>query len=235
MRLAKDGRPAKRAKPITTITKSKSSNASRKSFYSLPFTMRRPLAGFSRQLQMTHKYVEAIQVTASGTCAKYFFNCNSMYDPNATSTGHQPMYFDQVAALYDHYTVIQSRIKVSICIASNQAAASIVCGININDDATHTASSAAAIAEDSQSTVYAMASLPVQPLVMTAAWNVKKVFAGDPLANTELQGSATSSPTEISTYLLYFQNFAGTDTTCNVLVELHYTAVWKELKDIAQS
>ena len=36
-----------------------------------------------------------------------------MFHPDKSSVGHQPMYFDQLQAIYDHFTVINSRIKVT--------------------------------------------------------------------------------------------------------------------------
>lgn len=45
-----------------------------------------------------------------GAPARYDFRANSIYDPDLTSTGHQPMGRDQWSAYYDHYTVIGSKI-----------------------------------------------------------------------------------------------------------------------------
>lgn len=44
--------------------------------------------------------------------ARHLFRGNSIYDPDATGTGGQPMFFDQLAALYANYTVYGSSIDV---------------------------------------------------------------------------------------------------------------------------
>lgn len=62
------------------------------------------------------KYNEYIPISSntSGTViSQYRFNCNSLYDPNQSGTGHQPLYYDTYAGLYNHYLVLGSRIKVT--------------------------------------------------------------------------------------------------------------------------
>lgn len=39
---------------------------------------------------------------------------NSLFDPNFTTTGHQPMYFDQMSIIYGNYVVSGARITVQI-------------------------------------------------------------------------------------------------------------------------
>lgn len=46
--------------------------------------------------------------------AFHFFRANSVFDPDYSIGGHQPMGFDQYAALYNEYTVLGSRIKYTI-------------------------------------------------------------------------------------------------------------------------
>lgn len=59
-------------------------------------------------------YVQQITLTppvgsATGT---YVFRANSCFDPDFSVGGHQPLYFDQYSAVYDHYRVVGSSIKV---------------------------------------------------------------------------------------------------------------------------
>lgn len=63
-----------------------------------------------------HRYCDTITLPASaaaGNAVKWVFRCNSMYDPDFTGTGHQPMFRDEMAAQYNYYTVLASTIKVS--------------------------------------------------------------------------------------------------------------------------
>jgi hypothetical protein len=46
------------------------------------------------------------------TPTAYIFSANGMYDPDITSTGHQPMGYDQMVVFYQHYCVTASKITV---------------------------------------------------------------------------------------------------------------------------
>ena len=59
------------------------------------------------------------------------FGTNCLFDPWLTVGGHQPLYFDQVAAIYQHYTVMKARMKVTIVPNTVDA---YVSGILIDDD-----------------------------------------------------------------------------------------------------
>lgn len=54
----------------------------------------------------------SINPGAGGGADEYVFSANGLYDPNVTGTGHQPLGFDQLMAMYNHYTVIASTITV---------------------------------------------------------------------------------------------------------------------------
>lgn len=51
--------------------------------------------------------------TSPATYSRVLFRTNSLYDPDNATGGHQPMYFDQLGALYDRYSVLSSKIVVS--------------------------------------------------------------------------------------------------------------------------
>ncbi len=59
------------------------------------------------------KYAEDIMVSVDGNIGtNYLFRCNSIFDPNQSGTGHQPMGHDQYANFYKRYTVVGSKITV---------------------------------------------------------------------------------------------------------------------------
>jgi len=49
------------------------------------------------------KYADAVNTDGTGA---YYFNLNSIFDPNRTGVGHQPYGFDTLATLYNRYRVI---------------------------------------------------------------------------------------------------------------------------------
>lgn len=84
------------------------------------------------------RYVENINLApgAAGVPAQYVWRCNGPYDPNMTGVGHQPMFWDTYASMYNHYVVTGAKIKaVCWCEQTAQVYGAVV-GIKIDDDAT---------------------------------------------------------------------------------------------------
>lgn len=52
---------------------------------------------------------------SDGTLLDYRFNLNSLYDPDLTSTGHQPYGYDTYATLYNRYRVFKVKAYIGSC------------------------------------------------------------------------------------------------------------------------
>ncbi len=74
----------------------------------------RGVTGFPDQLVVKLKYNEAFTMTNVGGFGSYTYRLNSLFDPNFTGTGHQPMNFDQYSALYQDYEVKASKLYVDV-------------------------------------------------------------------------------------------------------------------------
>lgn len=81
------------------------------------------------------RYCETVVLNAgtAGT-AGYVFRANSIFDPNQSGVGYQPLSHDQWALFYNHYRVYGAKITVKFSAAN--AAAPMVAGIYLNDDLT---------------------------------------------------------------------------------------------------
>lgn len=198
--------------------------------------------GFPRRLTQTHRYAQTgiIQGGASGAMATYNFRCNGMFDPDATGAGHQPMYFDQLTALYDHYCVIGAKIRVTFCIAEStptvtQTRMPITVGVFINDDTT-TTPGINGVLENSTHKAKSFTLNDGSPKTVTCKWSAKKTFGGSVLGNSNMQGTATVNPAEEQFFTL-FTDSAAVVEAIDVFyrVQIDYIAVWTELKDIASS
>lgn len=221
------GRPAKRTK------------APSKKSYRVP----RHLAlvnvgkGFPKKIQFTHTYAEFrnLDTNALGVIGTRFYSCNGMYDPDATGVGHQPYYFDQLASLYQHFTVLSSKMTISFAFKNNTVSTPLLCGVLINDDTVWTPGTdinAAIENTDSASTL-----LPLDKTVtLVKYWNAKAAFGGNTMDNDNLQGSAAANPTEQQYFMLFVDgSAAGVAHGASVRIKIEYTAVWDELRDIAGS
>lgn len=66
--------------------------------------------GVADSVRTTLTYSDVISILPGGYVGQYTFRGNSCFDPDYTSTGHQPQYFDQMALLYTRYRVYGSKI-----------------------------------------------------------------------------------------------------------------------------
>jgi len=97
----------KRARKIAYKTKRRFTKKAR---LSVPRNVVSTGTGFPKKLIMNHKYTETVNVNnTTGLFNTYVMSCNGLFDPNITGTGRQPLYFDQLTALYNHYVVIGSK------------------------------------------------------------------------------------------------------------------------------
>ena len=109
--------PVKRSR-----TKTATKRTSKKSFYAVPRPLVQYKTGFPKQLAITHKYSQEGRLTYIGPNANvqyYAFGVNCLYDPYLALGGGQPLYFDQLSAIYNHYTVMRSRIKVTFAVSTS--------------------------------------------------------------------------------------------------------------------
>lgn len=191
---------------------------------------------FPKKAMMTHKYHDTTALTIAaggGVQTNYTFSANGMYDPNITGTGHQPFCFDQMAALYDHYVVIGSKITVKF--AQYSTANNIMYVSLFNNDDTTVTPSFDALAEQGTSKFTQLGVGTSDIKTLTSKYSAKKYFGGSVLSNNVLQGSSAANPTEASNYTISLYSPTGGGGTVQIEVFIEYIAIWTELKDIASS
>lgn len=191
--------------------------------------------GFPKMLKFKHKYVDDISLTAGATTQRYLFACNGMYDPDITGTGHQPLFFDQLTELYNHYHVIGSKIKYTIVPAGTSVQVPFKVISTINDDSTPSVSTAAEEEQTKAIVRYCQGGVNPDKLFITQSWSAKKNF-GNVMSNDELKGNSGANPTETSCYQLSLRPLDGiTSVTVYIHVEISFIAIWNELKEVNQS
>jgi len=189
----------------------------------------RSAMGFPKKLHVNHAYTDtaSVAITPSGS---FQFSANGLFDPNITSVGHQPMYFDNLSAIYDHYTVLRSRIVVELL--PDTIPYNVVLYV---DDDTSIASFGGAAEQPSSTPIHAVLPQSAKPLRLTRSWDANAYFGGDILDNDNLQGTASANPTEQSYFTLVGLTTTGASGSMSFSVRIEYEAVWDELKTQAQS
>jgi len=208
----------------------------RKRTVGVPPQVRLGRQALPKQLMNTVVYCETVQRTmTAGVASQYQFSCNGLFDPNITGTGRQPMYFDQLSALYNHYTVLRSRISVTW--ASNVAYQSpLNCTLYIEDD-TDSGPSAAADQAAERPTARTKMFVPTAngTCVLYNSWDAAKTFGPNPQGNSQLIGTSSANPSEQSYFTIVTFGPALDSATLSIRVRIEYDVVWDELTTIAAS
>jgi hypothetical protein len=183
-------------------------------------------SGFPKKLAITHKYCEVVSMaSALGAPAVYQFQANGLFDPNSTGTGHQPMYFDNCAAIYDQYTVFASRIQYQIL-----SDVPFLSAVYIDDDGTAAAGPQVGAEQADSRPLKLNPITTFRPVTYKKSWNAKDYFGGDIFDNDQLSGSIAGNPGEQSLYTLLVQPVTAVNGTFSVAVDIWYDTVWDEIK-----
>ncbi len=192
--------------------------------------------GFPKQVKMTHKYRQLVTLTSpSGNLASQAFRANGMFDPDYNLGSHQPMFFDQIGALYNHYTVIGSKLTANIGGWTSNIVPMTV-GLCIDDDATLNGNIDAILESGKCKKLMTQANSQNPTMILSMGWSAKNTFGGEPMSIQKLQGTPVSDPAEGSYFVLFTQsNDLVSSQSLFIDVEIEYIAQWTELKSIGSS
>lgn len=190
------------------------------------------------------KYVQTCTLTPStGSMGIHRFRANSIYDPDLTGTGHQPMFRDQMADLYNHYIVLGSTMEAVIWTEDITTHYVSVVGISQVDDAVTTLTSVIQLLEQNTTRYKLMRNSALSGektmVKCRSNWSCKKWFGlKDPIDDKGEYGAAmTASPTDEALFLI-FANYPDMTTEVpplKCLVTIKYFVQLSEPKEVAQS
>lgn len=175
--------------------------------------------------------------SSSGLLGTWVYRANSVYDPNYTGTGHQPMGFDQWSILYNHYTVVGAKITVQMMVDNSTAIPSAY-GVFLNDNLTTTYTSWQSFKEARKGTsvvVQGNAGQTIRPVI--AKYSAKKFYNVTDVKDnsTNLGALTTANPTEGAYFICWFQNTTGGTDTQSFAITIDYIVDFSEPRDLAPS
>lgn len=191
--------------------------------------------GFPNTIITKLRYCMYGSITAaSGARSLNVFAANGIFDPDITGIGHQPLYRDQYAAIYDQYVVIGSKITVHFI---SNVSYNVIVGINGNDDSIFP-TTVETLMEGNNNTWAVMAQGTggnnVKTLTMTFEPN--EAFGVDTKSDGYSATAQGANPTELWCYGVWCAASDGSSTsTCQIAVEIDYTVKFTELADPTQS
>lgn len=196
-------------------------------------------SGVPTQKVVNMRYCATQAITGTlGALGTYVFSANSIYDPDVTGIGHQPMGHDTMATLYNHYVVLGSRVRVDWGQNSaNSGTQDTVVGCLLNDDSTTGHSSFESILESRKGT-YKFLTTGRNSQSTYSKFSAKKFFnVKDVKDNLDrIGGTFGTTVGDNALYILWAQARDGASTiTANFTITIDYIVLCSEPKDLTQS
>lgn len=186
--------------------------------------------GFPEKMYTKLRYVDFYAITSSaGSTAKQLMNINSTYDPDQSGVGHQPLYRDTYASIYDQYAVVKATARVTF--NSNATTSAMVCGVVIDDDSTTSTTITTLLEQNNgKSLLIAQSTGSLSNRTISVEWSAQQHLNIDPFTSQTYKTAVGSNPSELSTLLIYAAPADGQSTTTTVvMVELEQWVLFTEL------
>lgn len=225
--------------PRRRIAKRRNRRRKKKSVANMTVMSRFPFPTTYRCKMRWNRYQD-LDAPAGGISTTYV-SANGAYDPASLGAGAtQPLGWDNLAALYDHYTVLGSKITVKF-IKSTDTDTDVdlsQVGLFINDDTTLSATTGLELLQrpDVKNAVL----FPEDgSKTLVKYFSAKKYFARNPRDSDVLTALNNANPSE-EAYFFAFQcpmDKAGTvnPALIRLYIEVDYIIEWSEPRDIAKS
>lgn len=215
------------------------SQRSRPKFTLMARRYRASLNPFPNTKLCRHKYCDTVQLaaTTSGAIQRYQFRANSLYDPDYTGVGHQPMFRDEMVAQYQFYTVLSSTITWAFAPGNGTEGKFIAyvddddaVGSKISMEETHAVTGP--IKLDKRN-----GPLKLKNWYDAAKWN--KTNRAGLMADDTYKVASGSNPNTAATkfFTLLRTTMGATDgfDAINCFVTVYYTVMWRDPVDHASS
>lgn len=201
--------------------------------------------GFPKKVVMSHKYVTRYNTNVFGSgVTNIQMRANDLFDPEVALGGHQPLYFDQMTPLYNHFTVIGARVKWTISRTGGGNGQQVLYIVPwINDDSATSITDIATLAEQTNARIRTLEPGGGNSVtgnnrsIVSQKFSAKKFFGNFTVTQAQYKGNASSSPSEQAVFQLSMSTngLAAENVNVDVLVEVSYIAVWTEPREIGGS
>jgi hypothetical protein len=171
-----------------------------------------------------------------GSTGSYVFRANSVYDPDYTGVGHQPMGYDVWAGQYTHYIVEQSRVTFKL-MPGSVLIEGFKTGVFLSPSFVPPYSDPSGYIEAGKGTVSYATGRQVAPLTISSKFDTRKFFnITDVKDNLDNLGATTVlNPQELAYFIIWFSSNNNTTFTCSVQVTIDYIVSFSEPLALPQS
>jgi hypothetical protein len=193
--------------------------------------------GMPATFMATLRYCEyAAPNPGAGAFSRTVYTCNNAYDPNYTGVGHQPLGFDQLAAMYSHYTVMHSVITATMNVVAADAPS--VQGILVSDQNDHAGPWPVVCEQGYKQVTFQMvgpATSALNPLRI--GWNLKENMNIKDPSNPSVCAPVSASPTDVQYYIVFIQAVDQSADLSGIamVITVTYDVLFSTRKDLTGS
>lgn len=190
--------------------------------------------GFPNTIITKIRYCDHVQLTSNlGAMTGYVFAANGIFDPDISSTGHQPMFRDNYAALYDYYVVIGAKITVRM--TNINADNTVVWGINGDDDSSGSATLTTKMEQNNSVWNMLAPKGGKDSSTLTCTFEPTRDFGVDATSDGASQTVISANPSQLWCFQVWMASYGVTTSTTQFAVEIDYTVKWSELSTPVQN
>lgn len=175
-------------------------------------------------IEFPHVWRGSITEAAAGLGITYTWRANSLFDPDFTGAGVQPLGFDQWSALYSTYRVWQCDYEITF---ANLTSTAIVVGIVKTPNAALTSTASSWLIERDSKSFTLGPKESGQSVIKTRGslypWKVLNVTKQQYLMDGRSSAAMTGNPTSLA-YLTTFLVGFGTIASVSIMVKFKYKA-----------
>jgi len=191
----------------------------------------------SEVVTLTYKDVISLPATTtSGTYRQYAFRANSVYDPDATGGGHQPMGRDIWAGIYQNYLVMRSLFIATPVLISTAGGVASIFACRCPTPGFTTSVIRDVLEQGRVSEAVIVGNAGQRERHCTVAYEPKSWFGIDASKdNVQLSAPIGSSPTDQCYFVVGHGNAISTVAALEVHITIVYTVLFRQVAEMAFS
>lgn len=186
------------------------------------------------------RYCETIAIqSVVGASGVYQFRANSLYDPNYTVAGHQPLRFDQLAAFYADYIVVGSRITIRHVGGGDGNTNAVKCVLYLNDTVVAAPTDIDSLIEQGRCRYFLTNDNTAKnQQKLSLNFSAKKFFNITNIKDNEkrIGSNCSDNPVDIAMFVIAVQSMdMASTTTSRFHVTIDYLAIFSQPLKLIQS
>lgn len=191
------------------------------------------------------RYTNAHTLSPSTTGSDWVvYNANSVFSPENSGSGHQPMGFDQYALLYNHFIVLGAKVVVTFT-PQFSASAYVAAGkdiwavVGLRDTATLVTTMTRNMEMPQTRWKHVPAASARDKVVISKKFSAKRFFnVSDVKDKDDIGADVTSNPTDVACFHIGVGPMitaSATPLAISCTVNIQYIVLFREPKNLTQS